>query len=188
MLRERCMNCKCSAIVQQGPVVWTFLVQFMFRDLWNICCNLGFISLFRIGTLLELHMLFTCGCNFGVITLLQETDLRKWNVFQTLILTSLSHNSLAVSRLSFPHIFHHHVCLEIYFIHHVYLEISCLVMQEFSDSFHWILFCQLCILLFLTFNFLNFVLDWHLVFCCEWAVFTFVGTASHMDSLLWFKT
>lgn len=86
MLRECCINCKCSAIVQ--PVVWTFLVQFIFRGLWNICYNLGFISFFRIETLLGLHMLITCRCNFEMITLLlQETDLRKLNVFQTLSLT-----------------------------------------------------------------------------------------------------
>lgn len=93
------MNCKCSAIVQQGPVVWTFLVQFIFRDLWNICYNLGFIGFFRIGTLLGLHMLITSRCNFEVITsLLQETDFRKLNVFQTLSLTFLSHNSLVSER------------------------------------------------------------------------------------------
>lgn len=87
------MDCKCSVIVQQGPVVWAFLVQF--RDLWSICYNLGFIGFFRIGTLLGLHMLIPCRCNFEVITLLlQGTDLRKSNVFQTLSLTSLSHNSL----------------------------------------------------------------------------------------------
>lgn len=104
MLRECCMNCKCSVIVQQGPMVWTFLVQFIFRDLWNICYNLGFISFFRIETLLGPHMLITCRCTCEVVTLLsQKTDLRKSNIFQTLSLTSLSHNSLAVSRLSFPH-------------------------------------------------------------------------------------
>lgn len=78
------MNCKCSVIVQQRPVAWTFLVQFNFRDLWNICYNSGLISFFRIGTLLGLHMLITCRFNIEVITLLlQETDLRKLNVFQT---------------------------------------------------------------------------------------------------------
>lgn len=167
MLRECCMNCKCSVIVQQGSVVWTFLVQYIFRDLWNICYNLGFTGFFKIGTLLGLQMLLTCRRSFEVITLLlQETDFKKLNVFLTLSLTSLSHNSLAVSRLSFPHVFHHHVYLEISFIHHVYLEISWLVMQSFL-----IPFIGSCVvvssLLSLTFNFLNFVLDWHLIFCCE---------------------